>query len=323
MKKMNWPLIAVLMVIVFGALYLDPFRSKISHTGKRANENTIAMSGAWALYPMAIRWGEEYTRIHPEVRFDITAGGAGKGMTDVLSGNVDIGKVSREIHKDEVAKGAFYVAVVKDAVVPVMNANNPAAAEVQKRGIKQNEFKKIWITGTIKDWSCFSGTKTQTKLSVYTRSDSCGAAATWAEYLGKKQEDLKGVGIFGDPGIAQAVRSDVSGIGYNNLNFAFDKKTKLPIKGLLMVPIDINGNGKIDKKESFYATRDELMAAIATGRYPSPPAKDLYFVTKGKPKAHVKAFIEWALTDGQKYVNDSGYICLSKEKLSYNLEKLK
>ena len=41
---------------------------------------TIRVSGAWALYPMAVRWSEEFKKIHPKVRIDISAGGAGKGV---------------------------------------------------------------------------------------------------------------------------------------------------------------------------------------------------------------------------------------------------
>ena len=324
MKKINWPIVIVLMIVIAASIYWNPLsRSKISHTGKKTSENTIAMSGAWALYPMAVRWAEEYQKIHPEVRFDVTAGGAGKGMTDALSGAVDIGKVSREIYPDEIKKGAFPIAVVKDAVIPMMNENNPVASTILKRGIKQNEFKAIWIAGTLKDWGKLTGTKTKAPINIYTRSDSCGAAATWAEYLGKKQEDLKGIGIYGDPGLAQAVKKDTNGIGFNNLNYAYDAKTKLPVKGLKVIPIDINGNGKIDRSEYFYGTRDELQNAIADGRYPSPPAKNLYFVTKGHPKGHVKAFIQWVLTDGQKYVPETGYICLPKQKLMQGLQKIK
>jgi len=44
-------------------------------TGKR--DNTISISGAWALYPLTVRWADEYKKIHPEVRIDISAGGAG------------------------------------------------------------------------------------------------------------------------------------------------------------------------------------------------------------------------------------------------------
>lgn len=36
-----------------------------------------------------------------------------------------------------------------------------------------------------------------------------------------------------------------------------------------MIPLDLNGNGKIDPEEDFYATSTELNAAIAEGKYPS------------------------------------------------------
>ena len=83
---------------------------------------TITISGAWALYPLVVRWGEEYQALHPGVQFDISAGGAGKGMADALSKAVDMGMVSREIYPAEVEKGAFGVPVAKDAVFPTVSA---------------------------------------------------------------------------------------------------------------------------------------------------------------------------------------------------------
>jgi len=55
----------------------------------------------------------------------------------------------------------------------------------------------------------------------YTRSDACGAAENVAKFFGKKQEDLLGVGVFGDPGLAQAVKKDPLGIGINNIGLRF------------------------------------------------------------------------------------------------------
>jgi len=60
-------------------------------------QGTIRVSGAWALYPMMVKWGEEYRKVHPKVRVDISAGGAGKGVVDALAGLVNVGMVSREI----------------------------------------------------------------------------------------------------------------------------------------------------------------------------------------------------------------------------------
>src|ERR1700690_3343061 len=51
----------------------------------------ISVSGAFALYPMMTVWAADFTKINPNVQFDVQGGGAGKGMTDTLSGAVDIG----------------------------------------------------------------------------------------------------------------------------------------------------------------------------------------------------------------------------------------
>ena len=69
---------------------------------------TIAISGAFALYPMMTRWAEEYTAVNPDIKFDVSAGGAGKGMTDALSGAVEIGMVSRDISAEEEAQGGLF-----------------------------------------------------------------------------------------------------------------------------------------------------------------------------------------------------------------------
>ena len=298
---------------------------------QREKKETITISGAWALYPMVMVWKQEYEALHPEVIIEVSAGGAGKGMTDALSEVVDIGMISREIHESEVKKGAFYVAVAKDAVVPVMNADNPVRLQIMKSGIKREFFKEVWwdsADNTGEDelfWqnAVADGGEATAAIHVFTRSDACGAAETWARYMGLHQEDLRGYGVFGDPNTANAVRTDINGIGYNNINFAYTAETKKPAQGITVIPIDLNGNGKLDDDEKFYDTRDDITKAIADGRYPSPPSRDLYFVTQGQPKRQVvKDFIEWTLTDGQKLVEGAGYINLSDENLKQQTEKL-
>ncbi len=286
-------------------------------------EGTVTLSGAWALYPMAVKWAEEFQKIHPKIRVDVVAGGAGKGMADALAGAVDIGMISRDIYPEESRKGAWWVAVTKDAVVPIVNENNPVIKDLIAKGMKRDTFVGIWITGMVKTWGEIIGSTSSTLINVYTRSDACGAADIWAKYLGKRQEDLLGIGLYGDPGIAQAVRKDTQGIGFNNIGFVYDATTKKQVSGIRIVPIDLNGNGRIDPDENFYETKDGIVNAIAIGKYPSPPARDLYFAAKGKPqKKEMKEFIRWVLTEGQKYVPEAGYINLTEEKLKEGLSKL-
>ncbi len=292
-------------------------------SGKK-KEQTISLSGAFALYPMAVKWSEEYQKEHPEIKFNISAGGAGKGVADALSGAVDLGMLSRAVEQQEIDNGLWFVAVTKDAVIPTINVGNPVLETLKKRGLTRDEFRKIYITGEITNWNQLPGVTTDLAVNVYTRSDACGAAATWAEYIGGKQEDLKGTGIFGDPGLAEAVVKDVNGVGFNNTIFLYDLKTGGKNPGIDVIPNDVNGNGTIDPEEAFYDQFTQVLSAIGEGKYPSPPARDLYFVAKGKPqKQAVTDFLNWVVTKGQAFVPEAGYVPLTEATLQEQVAKLK
>jgi phosphate transport system substrate-binding protein len=286
-------------------------------------QETIAVSGAFALYPMMVRWAEEYQHIHPDIRIDVSAGGAGKGMADTLAGAVEIGMVSREIKPEEEQQGAYAVAVTKDAVFAVVNAQNPVLDDLMKTGLTSKTIAEIYLTGDVTTWGQVIGKPDQTdKINIYTRSDSAGAAEMWAKYGGgSAQEDLKGIGVSGDPGELEAVAKDPLGIGYNNLNYAFDAKTGKPVAGVMVVPLDINGNGQIDEAERLN-TRERAIQAVASGEYPSPPARLLYLVTKAKPSGVTLDFIRWILNEGQGFISETGYIQLTPDQLTTEQAKL-
>ncbi|VVB88806.1 PBP superfamily domain protein [uncultured archaeon] len=285
-------------------------------------EGTITLSGAFALYPMAVRWGEEFQKLHPKVKVDVQAGGAGKGMTDTLNGFVDIGMISRDIDKSEIEKGAYPISVTKDAVVATVNEKNPALNDLISKGVKRKTFVDIFINGTVKTWGEVVGRpEIKDEIHVYTRSDAAGAPEIWAKYLGKKQENLKGIGVPSDPGLLAAVQKDPLGIGYNNYNYAFDMNTGQPVSGIRVIPFDVNENGIIDPDEDL-STKDRTIASIKKGVFPSPPARVEFFVTRGKPTGVTSEFIRWVLTDGQKFVDEVGYIQLSQETLDGELKRL-
>ena len=290
-------------------------------------KNTIKISGAFALYPMMGIWAEEYGKIHPEIKIDVSAGGAGKGMSDAIQGIVDMGMVSRDIYQSEIDQGIFWVSVAKDAVVATINSDNPVVDIILTRGITKQQFVDIFITQNIATWGELVGDSNYTgTIRVYTRSDACGAAKTWAKYLGEyTQDDLTNAAdsaINGDPNLAAAVQGDERGIGYNNINFVYDPETKKPFNGINSVPIDLDENGILDDDENFYDDRAGIVNAIASTVYPSPPARALHLVTKNSFTGVTKEFVYWILTDGQQYVPDGGYIQLSEEMIDEQITYL-
>ena len=323
--KPNSFLPKVMTVLLIAVLLFACNTNPSGNQGKNEKgelQGTISISGAFALYPLTAKWAEEFQKQYPAIRIDISAGGAGKGMTDVLSGMVNLAMVSREISQSEIDQGAWFLAVTKDAVLPTINNQNPVLDELLKKGFTQEIFRELYLSDKTHTWGEFLELSDLNKINVYTRSDACGAAEMWGKYLGKNQESLHGVGVFGDPGIADAVKNDQYGIGFNNVIYAYDIKSRKKYEGMEVIPIDLNGNRLIDAEENFYENLDTIMRAIQTNKYPSPPARDLYLVCKGKPTNPVIiAFLEWILSDGQQYVHEGGYVQLPVEKISN--EKLK
>ncbi|MCD8177902.1 MAG: substrate-binding domain-containing protein [Tannerellaceae bacterium] len=320
MKNLKTSGIAKFLLAFIAAAFL--LQSTTVKAQNKELSGEISLSGAFALYPMAVKWADEFRKIHPNVRIDVSGGGAGKGMTDALAKVVDLGMVSREIYEEEINKGAVAFGVVKDAVVPTINSANPLYNELKKKGITKEVAARLW-NNEIKTWGEVLGTNSKVPVHVFTRSDACGAAETWAAWFHKKQEDLGGTGVFGDPGIAAAVQRDKVGIGMNNIGYVYDQKTKQPYDGLAVLPLDINGDGKITPDEDFYGDINSLTKAISDGVFPSPPSRDLYLVSNGLPKSEVvKAFIRYILTDGQKFVNEVGYVALSEETIKEQLQWL-
>ncbi len=311
-------------IVILTSLMLTACGSSAPAPAEGELKGTISVSGAFALYPMMTVWAEEYTKLHPDVQFDVQGGGAGKGMTDTIAGAVDIGMISRSIKPEEESQGIFWVSVTKDAVFPVVSAENPVLDDLLAKGISPEVFNKIFVTSEIKTWGEVVGKPEITdEIHVYTRSDACGAGEMWAKFSGGKvQDDINGIGVNGEPALVDTVIKDPLGIGYSNLNSVFDLGSGGLVPGTIVPPVDINADGKTDADE-YYQTKDQAVSAVSAEKYPSPPARFENLATKGKPTGLTLAFIEWILTDGQQYLDQAGYVPLTTEQQAESLAKLK
>jgi phosphate transport system substrate-binding protein len=322
-KKMT-ALIAVLLISTGGILSLSGCTSQ--------QTNVIKISGANALQPMMEVWAKEYQKLHPDIRIDVSGGGAGKGMTEAIAGVVDIGMYSKEISQNDIANGVFWVSVASDAVIATMNSQNPVKDMILTKGVTKAQlrdiFTNVYANRTIKTWGELVGDPNASteRIWVFTRQDSCGAAEMWAKYLGKYLQDnltaAADAAQIEDAGVRTAVQGNINSIGYNNINTVYDMQTKLPYPGVLPIPLDLNENGILDANESFYQNSTSMVNAIKNHIYPWPPARNLHLVTKHNFTGIVKDFVNWILTDGQQYVETSGYLQLPQETLQQQIQYL-
>jgi phosphate transport system substrate-binding protein len=92
------------------------------------------------MYPMMGIWGEEYQKLHSDIKIDVSAGVAGKGMSDAIDGLVTIGMISRDIALEEISQGVFWVSVIEDAVVATINNKNPVIDIILEKGSSDEFF---------------------------------------------------------------------------------------------------------------------------------------------------------------------------------------
>jgi phosphate transport system substrate-binding protein len=322
-KKMK-AVAAVFLISILGIVGLSGCTS--------TQQNVIKISGANALQPMMEVWAKEYEKIHPEIRIDVSGGGAGKGMTEALAGVVDIGMYSKDISKNDITNDVFWVSVASDAVVATMNSQNPLKNQILAKGVTKAELRDIFVNTyqnrAIKTWGQLVGEPNASteRIWVFTRQDSCGAAEMWAKYLGNYLQDnltaVADAAQIEDVGVRTAVQGNIFAIGYNNINTVYDMQTKEPYPGVLPIPLDLNENGMIDANESFYQNSTTIINAIKNHIYPWPPARNLTLVTKHNFTGAARDFVEWILTDGQQYVSSSGYLQLPQQTLDEQIQYL-
>ena len=318
-KKMKI-LAAVLIIGMVGIVSLSGCTTQ--------KENTIKVSGAYSLYPMMVVWAQGYQTLHPDIKIDVSSGGAGKGMADALAGSVNLGMVSRDVSTAEADQGIIAVAVVEDAVLATINTDNPVLNKILEKGLTKQQLREIFINYSIPTWGQLVGDSNNTDpIKVYSRSDPCGAAEAWVKYLGDyTQDDIPTIEnitkVKGDDSMSKSIASDPLGIGYSNVNYIYSNTTNAPKEGLAVVPLDLNENGTIDPEESFYENRNDIVNAEINNTLPSPPSRLVYLVTLNNFTGITKDFVRWILTDGQQYTFDNGYSAVPIDILDDQLQIL-
>jgi len=306
---------AVRLAGVGGALSLAGCTSLLSSDG------SVRISGGVGPLPMVEVWADMYED-ETETTFDISGGGTGVGVSDLFGGQVDIAMMGRDPYEEEVEEGLFAVPMLIDTVVGTVNVDNPIFEEIQNRGMTRETLEDIF-TREITDWGdVYDDVDADEEIEVYGRSDSSAAYEQWGDFLGgddhahteSELEDLADANHNGDQPVAEAIAGNENAISLNNINYVYDLESGELEGDVRPIPLDSDGDGLSDE-EDFYETRDEFLAAVEAGRYPAPPAREMFLASEGQFDEEAFEFVEWVLTDGQEHVRDNGYVPLEDDRL--------
>jgi phosphate transport system substrate-binding protein len=259
-------------------------------------KRTVNISGTRFFFPLIERWAEEFEKEHKDIDIVVQFGIKDK----------DIEATGSPITKENPDKGQ-YTTVSRFALVPIINAKNPAWSELQKKGLSKNDFEKIYFKNENQQSSFVSSAGFTVPIRVYTRG-AC-ASATFSKHFGKELEELSNLDtkIADDKVLLENILNDSLGVAYNNLGFVYDLKTRKQKAGIKVVPIDLNASGKIEHDEDFYGNLDQLIRKLEVSGIDLPPTGKMVFIHKGN-KPEVKAFVDWILAKGQNFNHEVGFL---------------
>jgi len=250
-------------------------------------KESIKISGSTTVLPAISNAADAYKKTHPDINIIVNAGGSGVGMNQLGEGKTDIGMISRDITKEEIAKypnANFNVtAIGKDAVVAVVSS------EIYNAGITEltiNQLASIY-KGEVKNWKELGGPDKD--ILCVDKEASRGTRHVFMEIvMGDKEAEAPGADlVLGSNNEEQTaiIQSDAA-IGMLSNAWLNDD-----VKGL---------NIKMTDGTSI----DPTVANIVDGSYPI--TRNLDIVTRGKPTGTIKDFIAYVLgAEGQNMVEDA------------------
>ena len=291
-------------------------------------------AGATFPYPIYSKWFSEYNKLHPDVQINYQSIGSGGGIRQVTAQTVFFGASDGPM-TDEQLKAApgpiLHLPTVLGAVVPVYNVPG-LEGELKLSGAV---IADIYL-GKARKWNDPSiarlnpGVKLPaTDITVVHRSDGSGTTYIFVDYLSKVSPDWKskvgvntsvnwpaGVGGKGNEGVAGLVSQTPGSIGYVELIYATQNKISYGAvqnaagKFVTASTESVTAAAAEAAKKMPPDFRVSITNAPGDGAYPISSFTWLLLYETPQDKALGKVmvdFMNWALTDGQKFAPDLGY----------------
>jgi phosphate transport system substrate-binding protein len=308
------------------------------------------LQGAGATFPAPLyqRWIAEYTKTNPDVQINYQGIGSGAGIKQFTQNLVGFGASDAAMTDKEIAAVKQGVVLIPATAGSIVLAYNLPGVDNLK--LSREAYVGIFL-GKITKWNdpAITTTNEGVKLpdlaiTACERSDGSGTNFVFTKHLSTISPEFNdkvgfgtsvtwpvGVAGKGNDGVTALIKQHRGAIGYVEYGYAIHNK--LPFAALQ------------DKAGEFVtATTATSAATLATTQLPpnllrawpsDPDGKDCYPIatftwlllykkygnaTVGEA---VKKFVNWGLTDGQKFSEELGYIPLPKEIVDKDLEALK
>lgn len=323
-------------LLIVGAIVCSP----VASVAVFAQSSTITGAGSTFVNPLMSKWSKEYHTLHPSIQINYQSIGSGGGRQQFLSKTVAFGASDAPLTDEQLAQAGgdtnvLHVPVTQGSVVVAYNL-----PEVKSQLRFSPETLAGIFLGEIKLWNDAKiaadnkGVSLPAKpVLVVHRSEGSGTTDIFTDYLTKVSEQWKskvgrgssvqwpvGIGGQGNEGVANQIRNTSGGVGYIELAYARQNKISYGlVKNRAGNYVDPEPKNVTNAAASLQNIPADLRFSITdqAGAQAYPIAGSTWVLLYRKPADPeqgklVAAFIQWAITDGQKYANELDYAVLAR-----------
>jgi glycine cleavage system H lipoate-binding protein len=123
--------------------------------------------------------------------------------------------------------------------------------------------------------------------------------------------------------LLSCLQNDAYAIGFCNLTGIMVPALNHFADKVNILPIDKNGNGKLDQMENIYSDPETFSRGVWIGKYPKSLINDIYAVSPTQPDGTAQiAFLSWILTEGQEALSSYGFNELVYSEVQSKLDKI-
>jgi phosphate ABC transporter phosphate-binding protein/phosphate ABC transporter permease protein PstC len=350
-------LAGVLILLLLSPSYIGIFMP----FGNSIATQRIELNGAGATFPFPLidAWRVEYQKIKPDISINYQSIGSGGGVKQFTEKIVDFGATDAPLTSLEMEKAREAVHIPETIGSIIVSYNIP---EVPDSGLKLTGpiLAGIYL-GEITKWNDPQIQKLNPDLFlpiqniiVVHRSDGSGTTFVWTDYLSNVNNEWKaqvgkgksvqwptGVGAPGNEGVASTVKSTPYAIGYVELSYALATRMTYAYlenqEGNFIEPSIDSVRAAVASSATLLPRGDESWEQVSTAY---APGKDSYPISSfsylllykelstnpridslDKARALVD-FVSWAITDGQQFADDLGYVALPDNVVILNQDTL-
>jgi glycine cleavage system H lipoate-binding protein len=262
--------------------------------------DTIRIACPASLSSLVTDLADGYSKVKPSVFFTIATLSHG-----AFGGDVSVLITDNAALVQPAAGSESRTVIGHCPVVALYNSDNPLAETIMKAGISESMLKKVLSVKT--GWQELFGNEEGSPVKVLISDLAFSGPA-----LRNFEENLMECTTVPADKLLDEVKSDPNAIGFITLN---ELSSPLPAS-VSFLPVDKNGNRKIDSFEAIYSDFSTLSRGIWLGKYPRKLSVDITAIPLNNNTDEAGAFIAWVASQGAPYLSDNGYTALSGAEIN-------